>query len=276
VVLAACRPGADAAGNTFPVTGGGPMALGGVPTLCARADLEPTRMYTGSLANLRIFDSALTAAQIKALYDADAAAFPRAALAAAPATGGAAAADPRCAVGSACTLYNGIYMCTNPGGQLVRCGQSAPQGAAAGGSPGAGVAADGSPCATPCLDYNGVASCQIATGQVRACTNATLGDSPFARAAPVPEPRAAADPAAAATAMRINGQPLCSAAPISGLPTVTACGAGFACAPLSAAQLRAALGAAAAAAAPAGQVGVCAYAPAGLALPAPSVVPPAM
>lgn len=37
-------------------------------TLCARSDLQPERFYSGSLANLGIYNVPLTAAQIASLY----------------------------------------------------------------------------------------------------------------------------------------------------------------------------------------------------------------
>ena len=62
---------ADAAGVQYTATGGGPLALDGTLTLCARADLEPTRFFSGSIAFLKIFNVALTGAQMRALYDAE-------------------------------------------------------------------------------------------------------------------------------------------------------------------------------------------------------------
>ncbi len=52
----------------MPVTGGDPLRINAPITLCARSDLDPQRFYNGKLANLGIYDSQLTAAQIRAIY----------------------------------------------------------------------------------------------------------------------------------------------------------------------------------------------------------------
>lgn len=219
------------------------MTLNGSLTLCARADLEPSRFYSGSLAHLRVFNTALTAAQMKALYDSQA----PGAVGSTPAAerGGPqqatsqpqATQDPRCDASSPCTLFNGVYMCAQPDGTLTSCGPSAQSAPA--------VLPVDAPRAAPAAP----ASAPTAT-----------------------DPAAAA---AAAAAVRINGQPLCSLTPTPppGLATVSSCGSGYVCAPLSTQQLQANVGASA----PSGSaVGVCAFAPQVLLLPAAGTAPAPM
>jgi len=64
----------DASGGLHTATGGDPLNLNGTLTLCARADLDSGRFFSGNLANLRIYNAPLEATQVKALYDGDAAA----------------------------------------------------------------------------------------------------------------------------------------------------------------------------------------------------------
>jgi hypothetical protein len=64
----------DNAGGMHPATGGSPLLLDGTLTLCARADLDADRFYSGNLANLRIYNAALDEFQVKTLFDQDAAA----------------------------------------------------------------------------------------------------------------------------------------------------------------------------------------------------------
>lgn len=59
---------ADTNGTVVPVTGGFPLRIDAPITLCARSDLDPSRFYNGALANLGIYDSQLSAAQIHAIY----------------------------------------------------------------------------------------------------------------------------------------------------------------------------------------------------------------
>lgn len=46
------------------IPGGGPMQLSGPITLCGRSDLDPTRFFSGSIANLMLFDTPLRADQV--------------------------------------------------------------------------------------------------------------------------------------------------------------------------------------------------------------------
>ncbi len=55
-------------GTVVPVTGGFPLRIDAPITLCARSDLDPSRFYNGALANLGIYDSQLSAAQVRAIY----------------------------------------------------------------------------------------------------------------------------------------------------------------------------------------------------------------
>jgi hypothetical protein len=64
----------DSSGGLHPATGGRPLILDGTLTLCARADMNADRFYSGNLANLRIYNSALNEFQVKALFDQDASA----------------------------------------------------------------------------------------------------------------------------------------------------------------------------------------------------------
>ncbi|KAL4548009.1 hypothetical protein Ndes2526B_g07220 [Nannochloris sp. 'desiccata'] len=64
----------DISGFLHPATGGGPLNLNGTLTLCARADLDSDRFFSGNLANLRVYNVPLEAEQVKALFDGDTAA----------------------------------------------------------------------------------------------------------------------------------------------------------------------------------------------------------
>ena len=50
------------------VDGGDPIYLDSPITLCGRADLNTTRFFSGSLAELSIFDNALTGQQVAYLH----------------------------------------------------------------------------------------------------------------------------------------------------------------------------------------------------------------
>ena len=233
----------DENGDTHQATGGAPITLDGTLHLCARADLDPSRFFSGSVANLRIFNSALQADQVKALYDTDVqvanarVAGPGASPTAT--TTGVMAATPPSAPGvqgdcaTPCGYYNSVFMCTSTDGRLITCGPSANQNATT--PPGAAV-------------------------------------DPQTPGAP-PAPTAVSTPSL--PAMRINGQPACSPQPVAGVPTVQSCGEGYVCFPLSQSQLEGSLGGEVVAAV-AGSVGVCTYAPDGLLLPAESQVPAPM
>jgi hypothetical protein len=64
----------DVSGGFHSATGGAPINLNGTLTLCARADLDPDRFFSGNIANLRIYNVPLEAQQVKALFDGDSAA----------------------------------------------------------------------------------------------------------------------------------------------------------------------------------------------------------
>lgn len=223
----------DENGDTHQATGGAPITLDGTLYLCSRSDKDPARFFSGSLANLRIFNSALQAEQVKAMYDADAqAAYAKAAPQGAQGVGVAAppgSMSPQiesaqdCA--TPCGYYNSVFMCTSTDGKLILCGPSAAQNA----------------------------------------TTTTTPASP-----PLSSPAGAA---LSIPAVRINGQPACSPQPVESVPTVQTCGEGYLCFPLSQTQLESALGGEMVVAAVAGNVGVCMYAPDGLLLPATSQVP---
>jgi len=173
-------------GDAHIATGGGPLNLNGTLHVCSRVDEDPERFFSGSIAHLRLYNSALSAAQVKALYDAD----------------------------------------------------SAVQGVAA----------------------------------------APQSEAVPAATAPLAGPQQMAPPAAPSTgsAALIGGLPACSPQPIAGIATLATCGEGYACAPLSQQQLVGALGSTVVAAVVNGTLGVCVYAPQGVLLPPPEVVPPAM
>lgn len=61
---------ADSEGAAVNITAGDPLLIpANEPiTLCARSDLDPNRFYAGAIANLAIYNTRLTAAQIATLY----------------------------------------------------------------------------------------------------------------------------------------------------------------------------------------------------------------
>lgn len=70
-LVAQTQPGVDymnSAGRIATADGGNPISLNGTLTLCARADLNSQRFYSGRLAHLRIFDFALNDSQVEAVY----------------------------------------------------------------------------------------------------------------------------------------------------------------------------------------------------------------
>ena len=70
-LVAQTQPGVDymnSAGGVATADGGDPIFLNGTLTLCARADLNSQRFYSGRLAHLRIFDFALNETQVQAIY----------------------------------------------------------------------------------------------------------------------------------------------------------------------------------------------------------------
>ena len=62
-----CTAGSD--GMQRDVDGGKPMVIDGKMALCGRSDDTSQRGYTGSLAELAIWDTALTADQVSAIYN---------------------------------------------------------------------------------------------------------------------------------------------------------------------------------------------------------------
>jgi hypothetical protein len=60
----------DSEGAAANVTAGNPLLIpANEPiTLCARSDLDPNRFYAGAIANLAIYNTHLTAAQIATIY----------------------------------------------------------------------------------------------------------------------------------------------------------------------------------------------------------------
>ena len=59
---------ADAAGDEQQIVGGEPMMLTGNIVLCGRSTGDATRGYSGRLAELAIWNNALTAPQILAIF----------------------------------------------------------------------------------------------------------------------------------------------------------------------------------------------------------------
>src|SRR5690348_16375813 len=55
-------------GTPLEVSGGEPVLLDGKITLCGRADLDSVRFFSGLLAQLSIFNTTLTAADVANLY----------------------------------------------------------------------------------------------------------------------------------------------------------------------------------------------------------------
>lgn len=232
----------DELGNTKTATGGFPINLDGPLYLCSRSDREPTRFFDGSVAQLSIFDASLTPDQVKSLYTSD---------------------------------YSSLSSLS---------GQQQAASMLKGSSVGSlGVALDGTPCSTQCMSFNGQMLCEVAggvgggTGTIKACsvpnTSTALSSTSMPHAFEAPSPAQSAGTVASSmatpTTARINGQPVCSAQPISGLETVTACEPGYVCAAISPEQAVRALGQRVDV-----PLGVCAYAPGGLLLPSTVVVPP--
>ena len=60
----------DSEGAAVNITAGDPLLIpANEPiTLCARSDLNPNRFYAGAIANLAIYNTRLTAAQIATFY----------------------------------------------------------------------------------------------------------------------------------------------------------------------------------------------------------------
>jgi hypothetical protein len=61
---------ADSEGAAVNITAGDPLLIpANEPiTLCARSDLDPNRFYAGAIANLGIYNTQLTAAQVATIY----------------------------------------------------------------------------------------------------------------------------------------------------------------------------------------------------------------
>jgi hypothetical protein len=61
---------ADSEGAKVNITAGDPLLIPATQpiTLCARSDLDPDRFYAGAIANLGIYNTQLTAAQIASIY----------------------------------------------------------------------------------------------------------------------------------------------------------------------------------------------------------------
>jgi hypothetical protein len=272
----------DTSGGTHSATGGRPMDLGGDVHLCSRVDESPSRFFSGSVAHLRIYNEALSAADVKSLFDDDArnaalraaasgavAALPPAAESAASTT---TVENPDCA--TPCSNFNGVYSCTNRQGQLITCGSSSQQQPASATTSATKVAEQGitdeGPCDSPCTEYNGELACLTASGNLRSCTL-------LSTTTPAPQSsRTEGEATAPIDVVRINGQPLCSERPITGLETAAECGEGYLCVPLTREQLEASLGAEAVAdLAETDIVGVCVFSPDDILLPDPSIVPPA-
>eukprot|EP00887_Chlorella_sp_A99_P005410 scaffold1.g5410.t1 len=150
----------------------------------------------------------------------------------------------------------------------------------AGGPYSAVTTRDGAPCQGPCQPLQGatvgspMSVCRVSSSTFAACQNVTAADPP------APSPAAAfsaAGPgASASSAATLGGLPLCSMQSVAGLSTVTSCSTDYVCAPLSQQQVEANLGSSVANQSLGAGLGVCAYAPNGLLLPDPSVVPAPM
>jgi hypothetical protein len=61
---------ADSEGAVVNTTAGDPLLIPATQpiTLCTRSDLDPDRFYAGAVANLGIYNTQLTAAQVAAIY----------------------------------------------------------------------------------------------------------------------------------------------------------------------------------------------------------------
>lgn len=96
--------------------------------------------------------------------------------------------------------------------------------------------------------------------------------SPATTVAAAPGPPAAVSPPLTAAVAVVQGQPVCTPnGSVAGLSSLTACYAGYVCAPLPRAQLERFLPVYARL--PEGRIGVCAYAPDGYRLPDPAAAP---
>jgi hypothetical protein len=61
-------PTTDNVNSPLQVGGGAPMDIQGNITLCAVSDLDPNRFYDGRLADLSIYDRALTPLEVTNIY----------------------------------------------------------------------------------------------------------------------------------------------------------------------------------------------------------------
>lgn len=281
-------------GTIHTATGGEALDLGGDIHLCSRVDENENRFLSGSITQLKIWNEALTDHQIQDLYDID------------PFTPFVRANTPETefsspqgmtaqgACQSPCTEYMGERSCLAPSGELLPCNVTSYVATMASNSSLSEANATesaGSPlmdtvaqsryemakdCVSECESVNGLIGCRTATGELRGCLMTPSTDGTNETAAGVAY--GAGSIVGSADPILIDGQPLCSANVIPGLETISSCGSGYICFPLTQKQLEDALGTAApkedALGGP-GSVGICAYASSNVMLPPAAVVPPA-
>ncbi|MEW5310359.1 MAG: hypothetical protein WDW38_002167 [Sanguina aurantia] len=119
--------GADSA--TIQIPGGYPAQLDGPITLCARADLDPGRLFTGSIANLMLWNVPLSASHVAELFSSflqQSVLYPVGLLPAAPrnTTDGQPCVFPIAASSSLsndCVFMGGALSCPTAGGVWANC-----------------------------------------------------------------------------------------------------------------------------------------------------------
>lgn len=227
----------DANGNRLAVTGGDPLELEGDIVLCGRNDLDPSRFFSGNIAHLMIFNESLTAEQMQDIW--------------------------LVGMSAASVAFEPGELPLDQAPLALPLRVPSENGT---------LTSDGAPpepafdCVTQCSIFYGDYMCRTSDGELRLCQH-----SGSAAGSPAAE-RGVAPRGFGAVAM-IDGQPICSPVPLEGLNTIPACAEGYTCAPLSADKLIAFF--------PKlnlepGDAGICVYAPGGMMLPSPLIVPPAM